>query len=120
MQTPNKNSEEVICGLNNSPFNPTLEMDRMNHLLYYDDGRLTDDYYIKHPRIYIDGEFVKNGKVYCYGNINIGDYVTTCPFYGVSMVATNSDVAFAIALSSYNTNSDEEYKPVGLIDVDFL
>ena len=51
----------------------------------------TDDYYMTNVSI-------ATPYIYCYGKIKAGDYLCTCPIYGVAMITGLEDLAFAVAL----------------------
>ncbi len=74
----------------------------VNGLLYYKNAILTDKYYIKNVYIWKHNKFVNFGEhlLYVMGEVNKGDYLTTCPIYGVAMKTEHKDIAFACVTSS--------------------
>jgi len=85
-----------------------------NNFLYCG-SRLTNDYYIKDCYVYNNG-LTNTGihKVFCIGPVGEGEFVCTCPFYGVAMRGANEETSFAQSLTR------KESYGVELIDVVFL
>lgn len=112
--------QEIIFGIDNTPLNIVIPDKFMNHLLYYDTGKLTDKFFIKN--VVTAPTFKKEGPVYCIGEINVGDYICTSEMYGVAIKTTLKDVAFAKVLKIYDTyeNDKNDFMRVRLVDVEFL
>lgn len=111
----------ILNGIDVTPLNIIKPEKFMNKLLYYDDGKLTDKFFIKH--VVVSPLFEKQGNVYCMGNINVGDYVTTCNIYGVAMKAPCEEVAFGKVKNIIQTKSNQEnieFNDIRLIDVEFF
>lgn len=89
----------VNGGINITPFTKDESATFDNHFLYYAHSRLTDDYYIKHCYIYNNG-LANTGvqKIFCIGPVEEGEFICTCPFYGVGMRGANEDTSFAKSL----------------------
>ena len=113
--------KHILEGIDVTPLNIIKPQTYMNNLLYYGDGKLTDKFFIKH--IVVSPTFEKQGNIYCMGNINIGDYVTTCNIYGVAMKAPCEEVAFGKVKNIIQTKSsleNIEFNDIRLINVEFF
>ena len=89
-----------------------------NNYAYYGKTQLTDRSGLQNVRI-ADGNILhKTGrhKLYVTGEVENGDYLTTCSLYGTAMKIINKDFAFARAVSSRKFPN----RKVELIDVVLL
>lgn len=104
-----------VFGLIKEPFSKNKGREFEENFLYYENSRLTNKYFIMNPRVYIKGEFQNEGihKVYAFGTLKKGSYITTSPLYGVVIEATK-ETGFAIA------QEDKNNYEVDLINVKFL
>lgn len=113
--------QKIVYGVDNTPLNIIKPKKFMNHLLYYADGKLTDKFFIKN--VVTSPTFEKNNPLYCIGNINVGDYVSTSEIYGVAMKSENEETAFGkvISIESDLYNNDKNNNmDIKLINVEFL
>lgn len=114
--------KELAMGVITTPINITHKpLKYMNNMLYYDDGKLTDEYYIKY--VVTSPSFKKEGKVYCRGDVSVGDYLTTCKMYGVAMRTPSKDTAFGEVTKVYEPNDTSDIQPqtiIRLVDVNFF
>lgn len=88
-------------------------------LLFYDDGKLTDHYYIKYVGVTTDvaedAYFSSSGihPIFICGNCNVGDYLTTSPIRGCAIVTTNKQAAFGRAVTSRGIELGESFELIG-------
>ena len=85
-----------------TPFELDNEVILKNNYAYYGKTQLTDRSGLQNVRI-ADGNILhKTGrhKLYVTGNVENGDYLTTCSLYGTAMKIINKDFASARAVSS--------------------
>lgn len=89
-----------------------------NGYAYYGKTQLTDKSGLQNVRIAENNVLHETGrhKLYVTGNIENGDYLTTCSLYGTAMKIINKDFAFARAVSSRKFPN----RKVELIDVVLL
>lgn len=89
-----------------------------NNYAYYGKTQLTDRSGLQNVRIVDGGVLHETGrhKLYVTGNVENGDYLTTCSLYGTAMKIVNKDFAFARAVSSRKFPN----RKVELIDVVLL
>lgn len=111
----------IINGIDNTPLNIIKPDKFMNHLLYYGEGKLTDKFYIKN--VVTSPTFTKENPVYCIGDINVNDYVSTCEMYGICMKTNNEEKAFGKVISIVSNeekNDKNNHMNIRLINVKFL
>ena len=109
-------------GVDFSEFNPKSLVLLTPGLLYYKDGRLTDNYYIYHVYTVGDTGYTNEGTHYVYvlGEAKEGDYLTTCPIRGAAMVTDNEEIAFARVTEGRVPTLENEFPPVGACYATFL
>jgi hypothetical protein len=108
-------SNAVNTGIDITPFTKDESVKFDNNFLYYAQSRLTDDYYIKHCYVYDNGLSNTGAhKIFCIGPVEEGEFVCTCPFYGVGMRGASEDTSFAKSLQKKTSFGVE------LINVVFL
>lgn len=61
-------------------------------LLKKKDGKFTDKYFLKDV-------IADTNRLYCIGPIKKGDYITTCPVYGVAMVGAIKETSIGRSLT---------------------
>jgi len=113
--------KHIIEGVDVTPLNITKPSKYMDGLLYYGDGSLTDKFFIKH--VVVSPSFEKKGNIYCFGDIEVGDYLTTCDIYGVAMKAPCVEVAFGKVISIKNVIQEFEIMEnhnIRIVDVEFF
>lgn len=113
--------KHIIEGIDETPLSLSIPKKHMDGLLYYGSGILTDKFFIKN--VVVSPSFKKEGDIYCLGDIEIGDYVTTCNIYGVARKAPCEDVAFGKVVNIKNTVYEyETFEQCNIrkINVEFL
>ena len=88
-------------GIDKSDFTPENNKRYYPNFLYYKEGKLTDQYYIRNVYLRTEDDFTNEGThtLYILGECKVGDYLTTCPIKGVAFVTTDTVTAFARAVS---------------------
>lgn len=113
--------ENIIQGIDETPLNISIPKKFMDHMLYYGEGKLTDKFYIKN--VVTSPTFKKEGMVYCVGDIEPGDYVSTCDVFGICMKTVDEIKAFGKVVSivaGINKSDKNYYTNIRLINVEFL
>lgn len=111
-------NQEIITKvlMDETPFTFDGQKKLKEGFLYYGDTKLTDKKCIKNVYVCQNGTLVNSGRVriYCYGEIKEGDYLTTSELYGTAVSIINKDFAFARATSTLAG------RKVGLVDAVIL
>lgn len=111
-------NQEIITKIlmDETPFTFDKQIKLKEGFLYYGNTKLTDRKCIQHVYAAQNGALVNSGrvKIYCYGEIKEGDYLTTSELYGTAVSIINRDFAFARATSALAG------RKVGLVDAVIL
>lgn len=112
-------NDEIIISLINLPFEEDKSVKIENGKIYYSETKLTDQYYIKNCYVADNGKLYNSGrhKVYVYGDIDEGKFISTCSLLGVGKEVANKDLAFAMTLESRRMKDSGK---VGLVNVVLL
>lgn len=115
-------NKEVILGVDTSTFNLTYSNPRIENLLYYGNTQITDKYYIRNVYVLSKRNFVNKGKhfIYVVGDVQVGDYLTTCPIRGAALVTKHKELAFARVVCGRGPSLDVKYPVIGGCYVEFL
>lgn len=114
--------EDHDFGIDRSEFRPPEDGWYMNNMLYYGDGKLTDNYYLRNVYLCKGNTFVNDGEhvLYVLGDVKVGDYLTTCPVYGVAFPTADKITAFAVATSPSVRHIDKDLDMVVRVNARFL
>lgn len=112
-------------GVDFSEFTPPENKHYAEGMLYYNEGLLTDKFFIKNVGVKTVGGFSTEGKhrlfLYNYKLAKIGDFVTTCPIKGTCFRCENKELAFGRIVEIYPPQGDNDGGIlVGGADVVFL
>ena len=113
----------IDLGIDESEWKPSPNEYYFENMLYYGTGKLTDTYYCKNVRLYKNGKFVNKGQHTMYvlaPEVQVGDYLTTCPVKGVAMKTNDLTAAFAKVIRKAERAIDKPYDLVLKAYVEFL
>lgn len=112
-------------GIDTRKFNPREGGFYYENMLYYGDGKLTDNYYIREVYLRKNNTFTNKGKHIIYVlvfslPIVQGTYLTTSPIKGVAMPTKDPKTAFATVVKGPERPADKPLDMVMKTYVEFL